>query len=493
MSGGTSRLLVVPAAGRGARLHADRPKALVAVAGRPMIDHLLDLHGPFVDEAVVVVHPSAADEMRRHVARRRERVTLVVQPSPTGMLDAILLASPAVERSGARDVWITWGDQIAVRPETVRRLAAERDAHPRASVVLPTVRRREPYTHLDRDATGRLIGLRHRREKDAMPEVGESEIGLFSLSRDAYLRDLAAFAREAQPGLATGERNFIPFLPWMAARGEVRTFPGVEEIEAVGINTPEELRLVEEQLRTRHAQVLSIVIPAYNEERYIGTLLRQIDDVDLSSLGFEKETIVVDDHSSDRTPEIVRGFGGVRLHRMERNGGKGRAVRAGLALATGDCLIIQDADLEYDPRDYLPMLQALVEGRGDIVYGSRYLGRRRPYPKQSWSAYLGGRSLSLIAWLWTGRYLTDTVTALKLFPRATLAAVDLETTGFELDHEITARMLASGHRIVEVPIRYYPRGREEGKKIGLRDWFIGARTFFKYGRRRPAARTPPAS
>jgi dolichol-phosphate mannosyltransferase len=228
-------------------------------------------------------------------------------------------------------------------------------------------------------------------------------------------------------------------------------------------------------------RTLSIVIPAYNEERFIGALLEQIKAVDLSPFGLAKEIIVVDDCSRDRTAEIVSAVADVRLHRMPRNGGKGRAVRAGIAAATGDYLIIQDADLEYDPRDYVPMLEPLLSGRADIVYGSRYLGRGR-HANQSLGAYLGGRSLSAVAWLFTGRYLTDTVTALKLFSRADLASLPLETTGFELDHEITARMLARGRRIVEVPIRYYPRSREEGKKIGARDWFIGARTFWKYRR-----------
>ena len=237
--------------------------------------------------------------------------------------------------------------------------------------------------------------------------------------------------------------------------------------------------------------VLSIVIPAYNEERFIGTLLDRIARVDLASLGVDREIIVVDDCSTDRTPEIVGERPGVVLHRLARNSGKGAAVRAGVARATGDYLIIQDADLEYDPEDYRPMLEALLAGRADIVYGSRYLRTRggvwarlvgARHPNQSWMAYLGGRSLSLVALACTGRYLTDTVTALKLFPRAALAALPLETSGFELDHEITARMLARGLRIAEVPIAYFPRSREEGKKIGLRDWFRGARTFFRYRR-----------
>jgi glycosyltransferase involved in cell wall biosynthesis len=225
--------------------------------------------------------------------------------------------------------------------------------------------------------------------------------------------------------------------------------------------------------------ILSIVIPAYNEERFIGTLLEQIGAIDLASLGVGKDIIVVDDCSRDRTAQIASGFPAVRLHRQPENRGKGAAVRAGLALAAGDYVIIQDADLEYDPGDYVPMLKEILAGRGDVVYGSRYLGRGR-HAGQSWAAYLGGRSLSLACRVSTGTYLTDTVTALKLFPRALLLSLDLRTSGFELDHEITAKVLARGLKIVEVPVRYYPRSRAEGKKIGARDWLVGVRTFARF-------------
>ncbi len=225
--------------------------------------------------------------------------------------------------------------------------------------------------------------------------------------------------------------------------------------------------------------VLSIVIPAYNEERFIGELLTRIKAVDLSRFGLTTEIIVVDDCSTDRTAAIVEAEAGVTLLRMPQNGGKGQAVRAGIARATGEYLVIQDADLEYDPNDYVPMLDALLSGRGTVVYGSRYM-RSGKHANQSLAAYLGGRSLSLIALAFTGTWLTDTVTAYKLFRRAELAALPLETSGFELDHEITARMVAAGARIVEVPISYAPRTKAEGKKIGLRDWFIGFRTFWRY-------------
>jgi dolichol-phosphate mannosyltransferase len=236
---------------------------------------------------------------------------------------------------------------------------------------------------------------------------------------------------------------------------------------------------------------LSIVIPAYNEAAFIGTLLTQIAAVDLSDLGVERETVVVDDGSQDDTAAIAETHG-VRVLR-QRNGGKGSAVRAGLAAATGTHVLIQDADLEYDPRDYVPMLAALRRaGDGIVVYGSRYLTaspdgraprmRVGPWPAQSWPAFLGGRSLSVAAWLTTGRFLTDTVTALKLFPRDLVAGLGLETSGFELDHEISAKVLARGVPIVEVPIGYRPRSKAEGKKIGARDWWRALRTFWKYRR-----------
>ncbi len=230
---------------------------------------------------------------------------------------------------------------------------------------------------------------------------------------------------------------------------------------------------------------LSVVIPAYNEERFIADLLGKVLAVDLSRFGLDREVIVVDDGSRDRTAAIVEGIAGVSLHRLERNSGKGSAVRAGIARASGDLLIIQDADLEYEPADYLPMIDELIRSGADAVYGSRYLsagGAGTKRPGQSWAAYLGGRSLSLVQWVFTGQYLTDTVTALKLFRAPVIKGITLRTTGFELDHEITSKVLGRGHTIREVPIRYYPRSREEGKKIGARDWFIAVRTYWRYGR-----------
>lgn len=504
-----SRMMIIPAAGIGSRLGASTPKPLVPVNGRAMIDHVLDLYAPFVGRFVVVVHPSVEPLMRAHCASRLETIDFEVQPSPTGMLDAILLACQHVAACRPDNVWITWCDQICVHTATVEALA-QVSSDPNVAMTLPTVRRRHPYVHLQRDSEGRITKVLHRREGDRIPEDGESEIGLFALSRAAYVDRLPEFTHVLDIGAATGERNFLPFIPWLSARATVRTFPAHEEMEAVGINTPAELAAVEAYLRARDMKsrgmapgieerarvrpsarsTLSIIIPAYNEEQFITTLLEKVKAVDLSRLGLDKQIVVVDDCSRDRTVELASAIDGVIVKRMTRNSGKGSAVRAGIECATGDYIIIQDADLEYDPNDYVQMLEALLGGAGDVVYGSRYLkqpdrGRfvnlvNGRYAGQSLLAYIGGQSLSFVALLLTGTYITDTVTALKLFPARVLKKLTLTTTGFELDHEISAKVLAAGHLIAEVPIRYYPRTKAEGKKIGARDWLIATRTFFRF-------------
>jgi glycosyltransferase involved in cell wall biosynthesis len=221
---------------------------------------------------------------------------------------------------------------------------------------------------------------------------------------------------------------------------------------------------------------VSIVIPAYNEEAFIGTLLGAVQAVDTESLGFEKEIIVVNDGSKDRTGEVVRGFSGVMLIEQE-NRGKGAAVQRGIGEATGDFILVQDADLEYDPVDYRPMLEAIREG-AQCVYGSRTLGQLRArgwtvtpgrHPEQSIGPWMAGWILSSLTFVLYGVWISDTLTAYKLYPRRAFERIRVETRGFETDHEITAKLVRQGVRIREVPIGYRPRSVAEGKKIRATD------------------------
>jgi len=250
-----SRILVIPAAGSGSRLAAAVPKVLAPVNGRPMLDHLLRLYRTHVERVVCVVRPGIEQEVFRLGGAAGVVVQCVVQPAPTGMLDAILIAIEQVRRVRMDWVWITWCDQVAIRPETVEELGRRCTDAVEFGMVLPTVVRRSPYIHFDRDRHARIVALRQRREGDAMPEVGESDAGLFALSRRACLELLPTFDAGTGPGRVTGERNFLPFVPWLSSRhpGAVVTFPCRDPREAVGVNTPGELREVESWLQERRA------------------------------------------------------------------------------------------------------------------------------------------------------------------------------------------------------------------------------------------------
>jgi len=216
-----------------------------------MLDWLLDLYRPHVQRVALVLHPDARPLVSAHLGGANDPVVFAEQRQPTGMLDAILAPYELVLRDRPDRVWITWCDQVAVHPRTVEQLA-ERSIADESAMVLPTVRRADPYVLLERGADGRIVGVHHRREGDPMPAEGESEMGVFSLTDEAYRRWLPAFAHEVDRGQQTGERNFLPFIPWLAARATVETFPAVDEMESVGINTPGDLALVERYLRGRN-------------------------------------------------------------------------------------------------------------------------------------------------------------------------------------------------------------------------------------------------
>jgi bifunctional UDP-N-acetylglucosamine pyrophosphorylase/glucosamine-1-phosphate N-acetyltransferase len=246
-----TRVLVIPAAGLGSRLGGPLPKVLTPVGGVPMIDRLLGLYRGVVSRAVLVLHPSFAAAVERHVAPSPVPVDCVTQPSPTGMLDAIMRARDLVLRTSPSGVWVTWCDQAGVDPRTIARLAAETARSPGAAVVMPTVTAPDPYIHFERK-DGRITRVLHRREGDPMPAVGESDMGLFALSLRAYRDLLPMYAADVTIGGGTGERNFLPFIPWADAHGEaVVTFPSTDPREAIGVNTPGDLARVEAYLRSR--------------------------------------------------------------------------------------------------------------------------------------------------------------------------------------------------------------------------------------------------
>lgn len=237
----------------GSRLGGTTPKFLVPVLGRPMIDWLIELCRPYVDHVVLIVSPAAVALLDGKSWPRGLSVTVGTQAKPTGMLDAVLEAAPHVGAGDAERIWVLWCDQIALDPRTIATLGVRGAAADAAALIMPTCTRAQPYIHFDRDERGTITAVRQRREGDEMPSVGESDAGCFDLSRQAFLEDLPIYSASVPLGSSTGERNLLPFIPWLAGRRQVATFPCLHEVEAIGINTPDELRIVEQALAARQS------------------------------------------------------------------------------------------------------------------------------------------------------------------------------------------------------------------------------------------------
>lgn len=226
---------------------------------------------------------------------------------------------------------------------------------------------------------------------------------------------------------------------------------------------------------------LSVVIPCYNEEKTIKEIVKRVEDVKIED--FEKEIIIVDDCSKDGTRNVLNEIPH-KIFYHEVNQGKGAAVRTGLQHATGDIILIQDADLEYDPKEYPKLIKPIIEGKTSVVYGTRFAelklklfgDGKTPIPLH----YIGNKGLTLITNTIYGCKLTDMETCYKVMTKEVVQKLKLRAQRFDFEPEITAKILKQGYKILEVPIEFKPRGFEEGKKITWKDGIKAIYYLVKY-------------
>jgi glycosyltransferase involved in cell wall biosynthesis len=226
----------------------------------------------------------------------------------------------------------------------------------------------------------------------------------------------------------------------------------------------------------RSYELLSVIVPVFNERATVAEVIRRIRAVDLP---VAVEVVVVDDGSSDGTDKVLAALGDstVRVLSHAANAGKGAAIRTGMAACRGDLVLVQDADLEYDPQDWPKLLDPLLRGKARVVYGSRFTGERKNMLPLHW---IGNRFLSLLTNVLYSSTLSDMETCYKLFDRQVLEGITIQSNRFDFEPEITAKVLRRGFRIYEVPISYAGREMTEGKKITWRDGFGAPKALVKY-------------
>jgi len=223
-------------------------------------------------------------------------------------------------------------------------------------------------------------------------------------------------------------------------------------------------------------RLLSVIVPVFNERVTVAEVIRRIRAVDVP---VAVEVVVVDDGSSDGTDKVLSALGDstVRILKHEVNQGKGAAIRTGMGAARGDLLLIQDADLEYDPEDWPSLLEPILRGKAQVVYGSRFTGQRKNMMPLHW---MGNRFLSLVTNVLYSSTMSDMETCYKLFDRRVLEGITIQSDKFDFEPEITAKVLRRGYRVYEVPISYAGREISEGKKITWRDGVGALRALIKY-------------
>lgn len=225
---------------------------------------------------------------------------------------------------------------------------------------------------------------------------------------------------------------------------------------------------------------LSILMPVYNEAKTIEKIIGKVENVNLGAIS--KELIIVDDSSTDSTQKIIsnlkKKYRNIRAFRHSKNKGKGAAIRTGIKYASGEIVVIQDGDLEYNPEDFKRLIKPILQKKAKVVYGSRFLGKTSGFSIPS--HYYGNIFLTFLTRILYNRKVTDMETCYKMMTSDIIKKLNLQSDSFAIEPEITAKILRKGHRVIEIPINYRCRSFAEGKKIGWKDGIIAVYTLLKY-------------
>ena len=235
-------------------------------------------------------------------------------------------------------------------------------------------------------------------------------------------------------------------------------------------------------------KTVSIIIPAYNEVNTISKLIKKIKAINLSSIKFKKDIIVINDGSTDGTKSVLKKIKGIKVLNTI-NQGKGKAVQAGIKASNSDYILVQDADLEYDPEDYFALLKPLLSKKKIVIYGSRTLMNQKKYknkifigkhPNQGFGPYIMNKILQIIFYILYKQNIHDLLTGYKVYERKFFYFNKIITNGFETDHEISVKLIKNNYKIIEIPVNYNPRTVQEGKKIKFTDGVKAIYTLIKF-------------
>jgi dolichol-phosphate mannosyltransferase len=487
--------ILIPAAGKGSRLNFNLPKLLYPIGNKLIIDILIKKFKFGNFKYVFVLSNQGIKTVETKLKTFNNlKYKIVIQHKPKGMADALLCAKKVIK---TKHTLVIWGDQVGIKSQTLIKCM---ELHSKLSstvhLTLPSILIKDPYINIVRDSNGSIKYIQQKREGEIKTDFGETDCGVFLFkTKELFEKLLLEEKNILNYGAITNEFNLIPIIKnFDNNNGSLVTVRLNNQQEILGINNFDDVINYKNIVNgiNKNKKIifkLSIIIPAYNEEKLIGNVLSNVLAVDTEKLGFEKEIIVINDGSTDKTEEIIKRVKHINLINKS-NGGKGSAVKLGIKKATGDFILIQDADMEYYPSDYIEMLKKIGNSMSTVVYGSRIKGAIKYYtckkiflgkhPKQSFGAYFANILISIFTFLLYGRYISDMLTAYKIYPAFFMKDLKIDTNGFETDHEISAKLIRNKFCIIEVPIKYNPRTKAEGKKISMLDGFIAIKTLFKY-------------